>query len=111
MTITSLFPPCGGRGFFVGEMDSRYISCECPVKEEKMIFQIADCSVDFFVMRSETKVTIEKAARILGTDVDTLLNEIYEVGITVQHDRGSGYDYISASDFEDLKESMGVTEN
>src|SRR3990167_2786336 len=100
-----------GKGLFFVGMDSRHISCERPVKEEKMIFQIADCSVDFFVMRSETKVTIEKAARILGTDVDTLLNEIYEVGITVQHDRGSGYDYISASDFEDLKESMGVTEN
>ncbi len=76
-----------------------------------MIFQNADCSVDFFVMRSETKITIERAARILGTDVDTLRNEIYEVGITVQCDRGSGYDYISASDFEDLKESMGVAGN
>ncbi len=76
-----------------------------------MIFQNAECSVDFFVMRSNTKVTIEKAARILGTDVDTLRNEIHEVGITVQRDRGSGYDYISASDFEDLKESMGVAGN
>jgi len=76
-----------------------------------LIFQIVECSVDFFVMRGETKVTIEKAARILGTDVDTILDEIREVGITVQRDRGSGYDYISASDFEDLKESMGVSGN
>ncbi|MEW6144564.1 MAG: hypothetical protein AB1598_06045 [Thermodesulfobacteriota bacterium] len=59
-------------------------------------------------MRSEIKkVTIEKAARILGTNVDTILDEIRESGITVQRDRGSGFDYISADDFEDLKESMG----
>ena len=59
-------------------------------------------------MRSESKVTLERAARILGTDLDTLLSEIYEVGITVQRDRGSGFDFISEADFEDLKQSMGV---
>jgi hypothetical protein len=62
-------------------------------------------------MRSESKVTLEKAARILGTDLTTLLDEIYEVGITVQHDRGSGFDFISEADFEDLKQSMGVDGN
>jgi hypothetical protein len=62
-------------------------------------------------MRSETKITLEKAARILGRNIDTLLEEIYDVGITVQRDRGSGFDYISAADFEDLKESLGITEN
>jgi hypothetical protein len=59
-------------------------------------------------MRSEIKkVTLERAARILGTDVDTILDGIRESGITVQRDRGSGFDYISAADFEELKESMG----
>ncbi|KAB2831822.1 MAG: hypothetical protein F9K51_06195 [Candidatus Dadabacteria bacterium] len=62
-------------------------------------------------MRSETKVTLERAARILGTDVTTLLDEIYESGITIHNDRGSGFDYISASDFEDLKESMGFADH
>jgi hypothetical protein len=59
-------------------------------------------------MRSISKITLERAARILGTDITTLLDEIYEVGITVQHDRGSGFDFISESDFENLKESMGT---
>ncbi|MFI5323855.1 MAG: hypothetical protein ACHQ6U_10060 [Thermodesulfobacteriota bacterium] len=59
-------------------------------------------------MRSEPKVTLEKAARMLGTDITTLLDEIYEVGITIQHDRGSGFDFISESDFENLKVSMGT---
>ena len=62
-------------------------------------------------MRSETKVTLERAARILGTDVTTLLGEIYESGITIHNDRGSGFDYISGSDFEDLKESMGLIDH
>ena len=62
-------------------------------------------------MRSESKITLEKAARILGTDINTLLEEINDVGIAVQRDRGSGFDYISAADFKDLKESLGITEN
>jgi len=62
-------------------------------------------------MRSETKVTLERAARILGTDITTLLDEIYESGITIHCDRGSGFDYISGSDFEELKESMGFGEH
>lgn len=62
-------------------------------------------------MRSETKITIDKAARILGTDVNTLLDEIWVVGIRVQHDRGVGIDFISSEDLESLKVSMGVAGN
>jgi hypothetical protein len=62
-------------------------------------------------MRSISKVTLERAARILGTDITTLLDEIDEVGITIQHDRGSGFDFISGSDFENLKESMEMDGN
>ena len=62
-------------------------------------------------MRSVTKVTLERAARILGTDITSLLDEIYEYGITIHNDRGSGFDYISGSDFEELKESMGLTDH
>ena len=62
-------------------------------------------------MRSETKITIEKAARILGTDINALLDEIWVAGIHVQHDRGIGIDFISSQDLEDLKVSMGLTEN
>ncbi len=58
-------------------------------------------------MRNEMKVTIEKAARILGTDVDTIMNGISEVGIRVHRDMGTGFKYISESDFEELKESLG----
>ncbi|MEQ9617587.1 MAG: hypothetical protein RIG61_00240 [Deltaproteobacteria bacterium] len=62
-------------------------------------------------MRSESKITIEKAARILGTDINTLLDEIWVVGINVQHDRGVGIDFISSEDLEDLKASMEDAEN
>lgn len=62
-------------------------------------------------MRSETKITIEKAAKILGTDVNTLLDEIWVVGISVQHDRGVGIDFISSGDLDELRASMGVTGN
>ena len=81
---------------------------ERAVKSANPVFQIRNHSVDFSLMRSETKVTLERAARILGTDITTLLDEIYESGITIHNDRGSGFDYISGSDFEDLKESMGL---
>jgi hypothetical protein len=57
-------------------------------------------------MRSETKITLDKAARLLGTDLSTLLDEIWVVGIDVQHDRGIGIDYISSDDFEHLRESL-----
>jgi hypothetical protein len=59
-------------------------------------------------MRSISKITLERAARLLGTDITTLLDEIYEVGIIIQHDRGSGFDFISTDDYEDLKESLGI---
>lgn len=59
-------------------------------------------------MRSESKVTLENAARILGTDIHTLLDEIWVVGIDIQHDRGVGIDYINARDVEDLKESLST---
>lgn len=76
-----------------------------------MVFQIRNPSVNFHLMRGETKVTLERAARILGTDITTLLDEIYESGITIHNDRGSGFDYISAADFEDLKESIGAVDH
>jgi len=57
-------------------------------------------------MRTETKITLDKAARLLGTDLSTLLDEIWVVGIDVQHDRGVGIDYISSDDFEQLKECI-----
>lgn len=58
---------------------------------------------------TETRISLEKAAEMLGTSLDNLLVEIYELGITVHHDEESHIDYITKADLEDLKESMGLT--
>jgi len=98
----------GEKGLFLlHEINRARRFYERQVKSAISVFQIRNPPVNFHVMRSETKVTLERAARILGTDVTTLLDEIYESGITIHNDRGSGFDYISGTDFEELKESMG----
>lgn len=58
---------------------------------------------------TEARIPLEKAAQMLGTNLEDLLVEIYELGIMVKHDEESHIDFLSPADLEDLKESMGLT--
>ncbi len=61
-------------------------------------------------MTREARITLEKAAQILGSDLESLNLQLYELGISIHHDKETGTDYISAADLEDLKERIGVLE-
>lgn len=56
-------------------------------------------------MVDETSVSVEEAAVMLGTDIETLLAEALDLGIDLEHDPETGLDYLSANDFDRIKET------
>ena len=56
-------------------------------------------------MVGETNVSVEEAAVMLGTDIETLLAEALDLGIDLEHDPETGLDYLSADDFDRIKET------
>lgn len=59
-------------------------------------------------MVDESSVSLESAAVMLNTNIETLLDEILELGIEVEHDPETGLDYISADDLDVVKATWGV---
>ena len=55
-------------------------------------------------MIDKSSVPLERAARMLNIDMESLITEIIELGIEVIHDRETGIDYITDEDFEELRE-------
>ena len=55
-------------------------------------------------MIDESSVPLERAARMLNIDMESLITEIIELGIEVIHDRETGIDYITDEDLEELRE-------
>lgn len=62
-----------------------------------------------YFMIDESFVSLESAAVMLNTDIETLLAEILELGIEVEHDPETGLDYINADDLDRVKTTWGIT--
>ena len=60
-------------------------------------------------MVDESSISLESAAVMLNTDIETLVAEILELGIDLEHDPETGLDYISADDLDRVKATWGVT--
>jgi hypothetical protein len=58
-------------------------------------------------MSEDARIALEDAARILGTDLEKLLVKTFELGIRIRNDRTSSTDYITVTDLEDLRSSLG----
>jgi len=56
-------------------------------------------------MVDENSVSVEEAAIMLSTDIESILAEALELRIDLEHDSESGLDYLSADDFDRIKES------
>lgn len=56
-------------------------------------------------MVDENSVSVEQAAVMLSTDIESILAEALDLGINLEHDPESGLDYLSTDDFDRIKES------
>lgn len=59
-------------------------------------------------MLSKSDVPLDRAARMLDTDMKFLITEIVELGIEVKKDSDTGVNYISADGLEELMEIKSI---